>query len=1645
MKNNKLKPTVKTALVYTLAATSTAAIAYATPKIIENKSKNTENKFVLDVKKVDSDTVKVSLDNIEDIPKALQFSLKLDGIVLKEENGKPVIKDLINPAKSDKIITDYTYNKENNTIDVLITAQDSIPKTGNEIDVFELDIQASNDNSSRKYKIKNEEKSEYKYVSNTNKEYVRSVSVKNEELTLNTNPTVKMKEGKSYIEITEGETIQLTEEVLKEKGLEIEDADKDKITLEVKDASDKKITSFKGTEEGIYDLYITAKDDFGGESKTLNVQLKVNASTVGPTITKNGQKLENVTINAGQAFNLMDSVKAVDVNGNTVNVSVSSDKELNLDTEQDTTYKITYSATDSRGRKTEESINLTVKGNKAPVIEGVKNHTLKVGDSFDPKAGVTVTDEDKNIELVVESNVNTNIPGVYKVIYKATDSGNKTTIVESSVVVNPKMTTLNKIPVINAQDRIVQLGEEFDPLEGVTATDEEDGDLTKSIKVIRNDVNTDVAGDYTVVFSVTDKQGATAIHEMLVVVNQPPVIHAEDRVITVGDEFKALEGVTATDDEQGDIREIEVVENNVKTDTPGEYTVTYKVVDKLGGVATKTIKVTVKEKVTLVENVVINNRVNNLYIGSNQVLSATITNENADKKDVVWTTSDEKIASIEADGNTVKVIAKAKGQVTITAKATDGSEKSDSITIKIQDYKDHVVDLAKDIIDTNVVTPVNGSGQKDSPVQMEVKDVNVKEFNVFLKKVKKLNPEIQREYTDGEFTVYQIKIQNNSLMSKFIRTLKNEETNEAYINIKIKNSVANSEELKSELKKVLTEKDEEIVKPSIPGGIINAIPKIEAKDRLINVGQKFEPLEGVTATDKEDGTITKIDVIENTVNENVAGTYKVTYKVTDSKGAEARKTITVIVNALPVINAEDKVIKVGEDFNPLIGVTATDKEDGAITKIDVLENTVNVNVPGEYKVTYKVTDSKGAEFTKTINVTVKKETILAQSVTINNKINSLYVGSNKTFTATVNEEADKKDVEWSVSDENIASIEVNGNSVKVIAKAKGQVTITAKATDGSEKSDSITIEVQDYKEHVVDLVKDIIDTNVVTPVNGSGQKDSPVQMEVKDVNVKEFNVFLKKVKKLNPEIQREYTDGEFTVYQIKIQNNSLMSKFIRTLKNEETNEAYINIKIKNSVANSEELKSELKKVLTEKDEEIVKPSIPGGIINAIPKIEAKDRLINVGQKFEPLEGVTATDKEDGTITKIDVIENTVNENVAGTYKVTYKVTDSKGAEARKTITVIVNALPVINAEDKVIKVGEDFNPLIGVTATDKEDGAITKIDVLENTVNVNVPGEYKVTYKVTDSKGAEFTKTINVTVKKETILAQSVTINNKINSLYVGSNKTFTATVNEEADKKDVEWSVSDENIASIEVNGNSVKVIAKAKGQVTITAKTTDGSNKVDTFTINVEEYKDNVVDFITDIIDTEVVSAIAGSGQKDSPLQMEVQEVSLEKFAGFLNNIKELDATVEDKYTDGNFIVYKIKVKDTSFISKVVKTIKDEANDEAYIEIRISKDLEEASLFEAKLEEVIPKNEDTSKPGDEENKPGNENKPGDENKPGNENKPSVENNSENQETSNDKVTTENSKNDNLPKTGKRNVLAYIGSVTIAAGALLVGKKKKK
>ena len=104
------------------------------------------------------------------------------------------------------------------------------------------------------------------------------------------------------------------------------------------------------------------------------------------------------------------------------------------------------------------------------------------------------------------------------------------------------------------------------------------------------------------------------------------------------------------------------------------------------------------------------------------------------------------------------------------------------------------------------------------------------------------------------------------------------------------------------------------------------------------------------------------------------------YMNPDLKIGQSQKTKNILTyvkelptNNLPVINATDKEIFVGDNFDPLKDVTATDAEDGTITltQNNIKENTVDISKPGEYKITYSVTDSVGATTEKTIKVTVK--------------------------------------------------------------------------------------------------------------------------------------------------------------------------------------------------------------------------------------------------------------------------------------------------------------------------------------------------------------------------------------------------------------------------------------------------------------------------------------------------------------------------------------------------------------------------------------------------------------------------------------------------------------------------------------------------
>ena len=495
---------------------------------------------------------------------------------------------------------------------------------------------------------------------------------------------------------------------------------------------------------------------------------------------------------------------------------------------------------------------------------------------------------------------------------------------------------------------------------------------------------------------------------------------------------------------------------------------------------------------------------------------------------------------------------------------------------------------------------------------------------------------------------------------------------------------------------------------------INAVPVITATDKIIEVGDTFDPMADVTATDAEDGDLTdKIEILKNDVNVNEPGIYDVTYKVTDTKGASYTTTIKVTVNpkaadlnACPVIKATDKTLTVGDEFDPLADVTAEDEEDGDLTdKIKILNNEVDMTKPGKYEVTYKVTDSGGASYVKTIKVTVnpKMEPLNAAPI-IKAEDKTLTVGD--TFdpladvTATDEEDGNLTD-----------KIEIKKNDVDTTKPGKYEVTYKVTDSKGASYTKSITVTVNPKME----------------PINAA-----PI-IKAEDKTLTVGDTF-------DPKADVTATDEE---------DGNLTDK-IEVLKNEVDTTKPGKYEVTYKVTDSKGASRTKTITVT------VNPKME--VLNAIPTIKAEDKTLTVGDTFDPKADVTATDEEDGNLTdKIEVLKNEVDTTKAGKYEVTYKVTDSKGASRTKTITVTVNPkmetlneAPTIDVTDKEITVGDKFDPKDGVTAKDKEDGNLTdKIEILKNTVDPSKPGVYEVTYKVTDSKGASCTKTIKVTVKEK--------------------------------------------------------------------------------------------------------------------------------------------------------------------------------------------------------------------------------------------------------------------------------------------------------
>ncbi len=131
-------------------------------------------------------------------------------------------------------------------------------------------------------------------------------------------------------------------------------------------------------------------------------------------------------------------------------------------------------------------------------------------------------------------------------------------------------------------------------------------------------------------------------------------------------------------------------DGTVTANAPGEAVITATATD--GSEATGKITFTVTEdsdpgKPIPVKSVTVTAKGDQteLAVGETVQLVATVAPDNASVKDVAWSSSDEKAATVDAKG---MVTAKSAGKVKITAKATDKSEVSGEITLTVLEKSD---------------------------------------------------------------------------------------------------------------------------------------------------------------------------------------------------------------------------------------------------------------------------------------------------------------------------------------------------------------------------------------------------------------------------------------------------------------------------------------------------------------------------------------------------------------------------------------------------------------------------------------------------------------------------------------------------------------------------------------------------------------------------------------------------------------------------------------------------------------------------------------------------------------------------------------------------------------------------------------------
>lgn len=367
------------------------------------------------------------------------------------------------------------------------------------------------------------------------------------------------------------------------------------------------IVAFADTQQSNDTLNVAMEESIVPNAKVVEDKVVPEADGAGTTTPEANKILitgaKDTTVNVGDNFDPMSGVTAKDDKGNdlTKNIKVSG----TVDTAKPGDYKLTYSLVDGAGKTVTTNRTITVKDAVKPESSDITiEHALKDGDKVAMGTGVDLNEgisarcakhPDAKVEVKVDNGVNVDKVGEYPVTYTATcpvDGESKTETIKVKVVDTNDDNT-QEVTAVNldgAKYTEINVGDNFNDMEGVKATDQNGNDITKFI-VVDGKVDTSKEGTYTLHYIYKNGKGKELCNVARTVVVRPegaPLFQGiGDTQLKLNEKFDPMEGVKALDKKDGDITKDVKVEGTVDTSKAGKYTLNYTVTNSEG----KTTKV----------------------------------------------------------------------------------------------------------------------------------------------------------------------------------------------------------------------------------------------------------------------------------------------------------------------------------------------------------------------------------------------------------------------------------------------------------------------------------------------------------------------------------------------------------------------------------------------------------------------------------------------------------------------------------------------------------------------------------------------------------------------------------------------------------------------------------------------------------------------------------------------------------------------------------------------------------------------------------------------------------------------------------------------------------------------------------------------